>query len=83
MEYQKRIYFCTSNKKNIYRQLKSNPQLQGKAVFDSNSEAKDKAFEVMPGLAKIYKSEDFEVFYVEGIEATMYSMKDEPRTITL
>jgi uncharacterized pyridoxamine 5'-phosphate oxidase family protein len=97
MEYQKRIYFCTSNKKNVYNQLKSNPyfeactmskdmrwiRLQGKAVFDSSTDTKAKAFEVMPGLAKIYKSEDFEVFYVEGAEATMYSMTDEPRTIKL
>jgi len=58
-------------------------RLQGKAVFDSSTDAKAKAFEVMPGLAKIYKSEDFEVFYVEGVEATIYSMKDEPRTINL
>jgi uncharacterized pyridoxamine 5'-phosphate oxidase family protein len=97
MDYQGKIYFCTSNQKNVYHQLKSNPQfeactmskgrqwmrLNGKAVFDSNTDAKAKAFEVMPGLAKIYKSEEFEVFYVDDGEATFYSMKDEPRTIKL
>ena len=97
MEYQNRIYFCTSNKKNVYDQLKSNPhfeactlskdmrwiRLQGKAVFDDSTDAKAKAFEVMPGLSKIYKTEDFEVFYVEEAEATMYSMKDKPRNIKL
>ena len=97
MEYQSKIYFCTSNKKNVYNQLKSNPKfeactmskdgrwirLQGKAVFDSSTDAKAKAFEVMPGLAKVYKSSDFEVFYVEEAEATFYSMKDEARTIHL
>ena len=97
MEYQGKIYFCTSNQKNVYNQLKSNPQfeactmskdgrwirLQGKAVFDCSMDAKAKAFEVMPGLAKVYNSSDFEVFYVEEAEATFYSMKDEPRTIKL
>jgi Uncharacterized conserved protein len=97
MEYQGKIYFCTSNKKNVYNQLKSNPQfeactrskdgqwlrLNGKAVFDSSTDAKAKAFEIMPGLAKIYKTEDFEVFYIEDAAATFYSMTDEPKTIKM
>lgn len=97
MEYQNKIYFCTSNQKNVYNQLKSNPQfeactmskdgrwirLQGKAVFDCSMDAKIKAFEVMPGLAKIYNSSEFEVFYVDEAEATFYSMKGESRTIKL
>jgi len=97
MEYQKRIYFCTSNQKNVYKQLRSNPQfeactmskdgrwirLQGKAIFDSSADAKAKSFEIMPGLANIYNFADFEVFYVEKAEATFYSMKSEPRTIKL
>ena len=97
MEHQGNIYFCTSNQKEVYKQLISNPQfeactmskggqwmrLNGKAVFDSSTDAKAKAFEIMPGLAKIYKSEDFEVFYVDEAEATFYSMKNEPRTIKL
>ena len=100
MEYQNKIYFCTSNQKNVYNQLKSNPQfeactmskdgrwirLQGKAVFDPSLDAKAKAFEVMPGLAKMYKTSDnpiFEVFYIKEGQATLYSFSDAPRIITL
>ena len=97
MEYQKRIYFGTSNQKNVYNQLMSNPQfeactmskdgrwirLQGKAVFDATTDVKAKALEEAPALAKLYKPEEFAFFYVEEAEATIYSMKDEARTITL
>ena len=58
-------------------------RLQGKAIFDSSTDTKAKAFEVAPGLAKIYNSTEFEAFYVEEGEATFYSMKEEPRTINL
>ncbi|MFT8350338.1 pyridoxamine 5'-phosphate oxidase family protein [Clostridium saccharoperbutylacetonicum] len=98
MEYQGKLYFCTSNQKNVYKQLISNPwfeastmskdgqwmRLQGKAIFDSNKEAKANAFEVQPGLEKIYNNPElFEVFYVEQGEATFYNMKGESRTIKL
>jgi len=98
MEYQGKLYFCTSNQKDVYRQLTSNPwfeastmskdgqwmRLQGKAVFDSNKDAKANAFEIQPGLEKIYNNPDlFEVFYVEQGEATFYNMKGESRTIKL
>ena len=85
------------NEMYVYNQLKSNPQfeactmskdmrwirLQGKAVFDCSTEAKAKVFEVMPGREKIYKSAEFEVFYVAEAEATFYSLQDAPRTIKL
>ena len=78
MEYQNKIYFCTSNQKKVYKQLNTNSQfeactmssdgdwirLQGKAVFDSNMGAKAKAFEVMPNLANIYKSPENPFFEV-------------------
>ncbi|TGE36180.1 pyridoxamine 5-phosphate oxidase [Desulfosporosinus fructosivorans] len=100
MEFENKLYFCTSNQKDVCKQLVANPnfevctmsgntqwiRLQGKAVFDSNPAAKAKAFEVMPGLASIYKSSDnpsFEVFYVSEGKATFYSFMDEPRTVVL
>lgn len=100
MEYQDKIYFSTSNKKDVYNQLVSNPyfevctmskdghwiRLQGKAVFDASMDAKAKAFEVMPGFAKMYKSPenpDFEVFYIEEGKATVSSFTDDPKIITL
>jgi uncharacterized pyridoxamine 5'-phosphate oxidase family protein len=100
MEHEGKIYFCTSNEKNVYKQLAINPyfeictmsdkgewiRLQGKAVFDSSIEAKTKVFEVMPSLAKMYKTPEnptLEVFYVEEGTATLYSFSDAPRIITL
>lgn len=71
-------FFCTSNQKEVYKQLASNPDLeicamsessqwirvQGKAVFDSDIAAKVKAFEIMPNLARIYNTPDNPTFEV-------------------
>ena len=78
MEYEGKIYFCTSNEKNVYKQLVSNPyfevctmsdkgqwiRLQGKAVFDKSLKAKAKVFEVMPSLADVYKTPENPIFEV-------------------
>jgi uncharacterized pyridoxamine 5'-phosphate oxidase family protein len=96
MEHKGKIYFCTSNQKDVYNQLTINPyfevctmsdkgqwiRLEGNAVFDSSMDAKAKAFEVMPALAKMYTSQDnpiFEVFYIEEGQATLYSFSDAPK----
>jgi uncharacterized pyridoxamine 5'-phosphate oxidase family protein len=69
MSFEGTIYFTTGNKKNVYRELQSNPRVQfcscaangawlrlsGKAVFDGNMDAKKKAFELMPEFKDIYK----------------------------
>lgn len=82
MEHQGKIYFCTSNQKDVYKQLTSNSQfeactmskdgqwirLQGKAVFDSSASAKAKVFEIMPGLSNIYKSPEDPSFEVFYVE---------------
>lgn len=90
-----KLYFTTGNKKPVYRQLKVNPKceisatnskmewirLSGKAVFDSNLEAKKKAFELLPSLADIYGSPEgpeLEVFYLEDAEVTFRSMDGSP-----
>lgn len=99
MEFEGKLYFCTNNQKNVYKQLKANPyfevstaspdgrwiRLRGRAVFNSTRAAKAKALEVMPALANMYAVEDsiFEVFYIEEGEATFCSFTNEPRTIKL
>jgi uncharacterized pyridoxamine 5'-phosphate oxidase family protein len=99
MEYEGKLWFCTSNQKNVYKQLQANPyfevctaapdgkwiRLRGKAVFNSTPEAKAKALEVMPELKNMYSVDDsiFEVFYVDEGEAFFCSMTDEPRTVKL
>ena len=100
MEFDQKIYFGTSNQKDVFKQLKANPKfevctadktgrwirLKGKAVFDNNIAAKEKAFEVMPRLAKIYQNASnpiFEVFFVVGGEATISSIAGEKKTYKL
>lgn len=59
-------------------------RLSGKAVFDNNPAAKKKAFDVSPSLKEIYGAPDnptFEVFYLIGIEAYVFSLTSEPRKI--
>ena len=78
MEHEGKLYLCTNNKKDVYKQLIANShfeistmsangewiRLEGKAVFDSNMAAKSKAFEVEPMLANMYKSPDNPIFEV-------------------
>ncbi|MGB4504587.1 MAG: pyridoxamine 5'-phosphate oxidase family protein [Syntrophaceticus sp.] len=99
MEYEGKLWFCTSNQKNVYKQLQANPyfeittaspdgkwiRLRGKAVFNSTPAAKAKALEVSPELTNMYSVDDdiFEVFYVEDGEATFCSLSGESRTVKL
>ena len=99
MEYEGKLWFCTNNQKNVYKQLKANPyfeisttspdkrwiRLSGKAVFNTNPTTKAKALEVSPRLASMYAVDDpiFEVFYLDDGEATFCSMTGESKTIRL
>jgi uncharacterized pyridoxamine 5'-phosphate oxidase family protein len=91
VEHDGKLWFSTANIKPVYRQLQANPlveisatspsmdwiRLSGKAVFENNSEAKQKAFEVMPMLAKIYQGPTdpaFEMFYLTDAEVVFRSM---------
>lgn len=90
MEHEGKLWFCTNNKKDVYKQLIANPyfevsttspegrwiRLKGKAVFNTTPAIKAKALEVSPRLANIYSVEDqlFELFYIEEGEATFNSM---------
>ena len=89
MEYEGKLWFCTNNQKNIYRQLKANPyveigafspdrkwiRLHGKAVFSSTPDLKAKAREVSPRIASLYSVDDptQEMFYLEEGKATFTS----------
>lgn len=78
MEYEGRIYFCTNNTKNVFKQLKENPnfevctvsanrewiRLKGKAVFDGNLAAKAAALKAAPFLTNLYKTPDNPIFEV-------------------
>ncbi len=89
MEDEGNLWFCTSNNKNVYRQLKANPYLEisafspdrrwirlyGKAVFCSTPDIKAKAREVSPRIASLYSVDDptQEMFYIEEGEAIFTS----------
>lgn len=97
MNYQNKLYFCTSNQKDVYKQLKANPhfevstvsktnewlRLSGKAVFDTNQATQQAALDAAPFLSRMYRVNDsiFELFYIEDAEATIRNMKGESRTI--
>ena len=62
------LYFCTNKTKDVYKQLKQNPDIEishmasnatwlrirGRIAFDETREAKAKVFEQMPDLLRIY-----------------------------
>jgi uncharacterized pyridoxamine 5'-phosphate oxidase family protein len=78
MEHEGKLYFAMNNKKEVYRQLVANPNIEivataadmnwarisGKAVFDGSMAAKERAFEVMPAFKDMYQSPDNPIFEV-------------------
>ena len=98
MNYEGRLCFCTSNQKDVYKQLKANPylevstasqagewlRLKGEAVFHTNKHSKQAALEAMPSLSRMYSVDDsiFEIFYINNAEATLRNMKGESKIIT-
>lgn len=99
MEYEGKLYFSTSNRKQVCRQLSENPyfeisaaaktgewlRLRGKAVFNTNRQTKQAALAAMPMLSNLYSVDDaiFELFYVDEAEATFYDMQGPVRTVKL
>jgi uncharacterized pyridoxamine 5'-phosphate oxidase family protein len=78
MNYDGKLCFCTNNQKDVYKQLKANPnfeisstsqdgttwlRLRAKAVFNTSRETKKAALDTMPSLRKLY-SEDDEIFEI-------------------
>ena len=78
MEFEQKIYFCTNNRKDVFKQLQANPKfelctadntgrwirLKGRAIFDNNYAAKEKVFELMPRLTEIYQNASNPIFEV-------------------
>jgi uncharacterized pyridoxamine 5'-phosphate oxidase family protein len=87
MEHGGKLCFCTSNQKDMFKQMKANPQVEfcalverdimriaGKAVFVTSAESRQKALETMPALGAKYSVDDkiFEIFALE--EATVTTL---------
>lgn len=99
IEHDGKLCYCTSNKKPVYAQLKTNPKaeisatakdsrwirISGNAVFCTSRELKVKALEAAPFLRNMYSEDDdkFELFYLDDGIATISAFNGENKTINL
>jgi uncharacterized pyridoxamine 5'-phosphate oxidase family protein len=99
MEWDGKLYFCTNNKNDVYKQYIANPKMEicactpdgkwirltGEAVADPNPEAKAAMLEASPGLKNMYAVDDgiYEVFYLQNAVATFCAMGAEPEIVKL
>ena len=99
MECEGKLAFCTSNQKDMYKQLVANPNVEiscidtnyntlricGKAVFCTTEETQRKALEVMPPLGKKYAVGDgvFEIFSLDNVKAVCQTMSGEKQVLTV
>ena len=89
-----RLWFCTNNQKDVYKDMQSNPnievsisspnyawiRLNGKAVFENNMEVKEECMN-NPIVKGQYNSADnpiFEVFYLENAHAVIADFSGNP-----
>jgi len=93
-EYKDKIYFCTNNKKKVFKQFTANQKVEictmakdgtwirvtGKVVVDDNDDARRAMLEAVPSLNGLYKIGDgiFEVFHLKNMAAKVYSFTADP-----
>ena len=91
ISYNGKVYFETSNKKDMYRQMLRNPsvaisgmadgkwiRITGKAVMDESDEAKTAMFETLPALKEVYSYEEMAPYYLTDMKSVVYSFSDAP-----
>ena len=91
MVYDGKIYFETSNKKAMYRQMLENPniavcgmagsrwlRLPAKVVMDESDEVKRAIFEAIPALKEVYSYEELVPYYITDMNSVVYSFGTEP-----
>lgn len=93
-ETEKKLWFCTNNKKDVYEDMLNNPEIEisvsdknyawirlnGKAVFENNMNVKE-ACMLNPIVKGQYNSPDnpiFEVFYLDNAQATIADFSGNP-----
>lgn len=89
--YRGKVYFETSTKKNMYRQMLENPnvaisgmangewiRISGKAVMDESDEAKQEMFSQLPALKEVYSFEELAPYYLENMKSVIYSFTNSP-----
>lgn len=99
MECDGKLAFCTSNQKDMYKQLVANPKVEfscidasyntlrlcGKAVFCTTEATQRKALDVMPALGNRYAVGDgkFEIFCLEHAQAVVQTMSGEKQVLEI
>ena len=99
MEYDGKLAFCTSNQKEMYKQIVANPNVDlccvdanfntlricGKAVFCTTEKTQCKALAIMPALGNMYAVGDgkFEIFYLANAQAVCQTMSGEKKVLTV
>lgn len=85
-----KLFFCTSNQKPVYREIKNNPnielcvsspnsawvRLSGKVVFSKDLEVKTKIIESNPLVKSLYKTPDNPTFEIFYLENAKATIAD-------
>ena len=85
-----RLFFCTSNQKNVFREMREHPhvelcapgedyswlRLSGKAVFSKDLALKAKVLNSCPLVTSIYKTPDNPVFEIFHLEEAVATIAD-------
>lgn len=85
-----KLFFCTSNEKEVYKQLMVNPyfefsssspqfawlRLSGKARFSNDVRIKEKILEISPLVKSIYKTADNPIFEIFSVEEATAVLAD-------
>lgn len=98
MEYNGKVYICTNNTKDCFKQMLSNPKVElsgmsgsswirvcGEVAVDHDDAARAAMLEDMPSLKKMYSVGDgiFEVLYFTKAKATISSFTAAPEVFEL
>jgi uncharacterized pyridoxamine 5'-phosphate oxidase family protein len=93
-EYEGKLWFCTNNTKEVYKDMQANPYIQisvsspsyawirldGKAVFENNHAVKEICMQnpIVKGQYQTADNPIFEVFYLEGAHAVIADFSGNP-----
>lgn len=89
-----KLWFCTNSTKNVYKDIKANPEIEvsvsspeyawirlnGKAVFENNMEVKEACMlnPIVKGQYNEASNPIFEVFYLENAKAVISDFSGNP-----
>ena len=90
IEHNKKLWFCTNNKKDVFKDMQNNPyieistssasyswiRLSGKGVFEDNKEVKEKCISTNPIVKEQYKIPDNPLFEVFYIDEACAIIED-------